>query len=216
MRRVVVLALLALALPMAATADIIMMNQGGTIAISNMLGTGGLGTIGASTISSKGSQLTQFNGYTGHLGYVNYSTGTLASGSVSGGGTFSAGGTFDIFGVGAWAKTVTGCPSCKNPISLFTGSFSGPVTWTLDSAGKNESTFTLSGIITGTLWNGRLVTGYTSQNIAILTKGQLNNGVGHISMGTTGITTPEPGTLGLLGTGLVAVAGMFRRKLIRG
>lgn len=77
MRRVVVLALLALALPMAATADIIMMNQGGTIAISNMAGTGGLGMIGASTITSKGSQLTQFNSFTGHLGTVNYSTGTL-------------------------------------------------------------------------------------------------------------------------------------------
>jgi hypothetical protein len=33
-------------------------------------------------------------------------------------------------------------------------------------------------------------------------------------MGNTGFGTPEPGTLGLLGTGLVAIAGMFRRKLM--
>jgi hypothetical protein len=60
------------------------------------------------------------------------------------------------------------------------------------------------------------VNGTTSQIIDINSKGQLNQGIGHITMGSTSITTPEPGTLGLLGTGLVAVAGMFRRKLIRG
>ena len=27
------------------------------------------------------------------------------------------------------------------------------------------------------------------------------------------VTTPEPGTLGLLGTGLIGLAGMVRRKL---
>jgi len=31
-------------------------------------------------------------------------------------------------------------------------------------------------------------------------------------MGDTTFGTPEPGTLGLLGTGLVAIAGMLRRK----
>ena len=138
MRRVVVLALLALALPMAATADIIMMNQGGTIAISNMAGTGGLGMIGASTITSKGSQLTQFNSFTGHLGTVNYSTGTLPSGSVSRGGTFSCGGTFDIFGIGAWAKTVTGCAILQGSDFTVHWQFLRSGYLDPDSAGKNE------------------------------------------------------------------------------
>jgi len=220
MRRVVVLAVLtlAMALPFAAWADIITTNQSGTIAITGMAGTGGLGTIGTTTITSKGSQLTSWMGpggtQSGHLGTVDFATGVLTSGTVSGGGMFAGGGYFDIIGNGAWASKLTG-EKCGSGCDLFTGSFSGPVTWTLDSAGKQKSTYTLSGDLTGMLWTGRSVTGNTSQNIQISSKGQLNQGIGHITMGSTTIVTPEPGTLGLLGTGLVAVAGMFRRKLIK-
>jgi hypothetical protein len=222
MRRVVVLALLALALPIAASAGTIdITNDFGSITISDMLGTLGMGTIGSTTIASHESQLRSFDGITAvsphALGYVNFVTGVLLSGSVSGGGTFSAAGSeFDVLGIGAWAHTFTGCGSCKNPIALFTGTFVGPIDWTFAGKGPlpGELDFVLSGEIAGTLFGGRYVTGTTTQNFDSY-HDQLFQGIGHINVGTSQLTVPEPGTLGLLGTGLVGIAGLFRRKLIR-
>ncbi|MGA7558406.1 MAG: hypothetical protein WCF61_05425 [Terriglobales bacterium] len=215
MRQVAALALLALVLPIAAWADgINVTNQGGTVAFSDMAGTGGLGTIGSTTISSKGSQLTSWNNNSGHLGLVNYSTGALMSGSVSGGGTFAAGGMFDIIGVGKWASSLTGL-KCGKGCDLFTGSFNKPAIWTLVSSSKQSESFTLTGSIEGTLYTGRTVYGTTTQDITIDNKGQLDKGIGHIGTGGTHLNTAEPGTLGLLGTGLVAVGGMFYRKIYR-
>jgi hypothetical protein len=205
-----VLALLAVALPMAAWADgITLVNEYGTIAISDMAGTGGLGTIGASTISSAGSELMAFNGLLapkGHsLGTVSYSTGVLLSGSVAAGGVFSAtGSTFDVDGAGMYGQP-------KGVI--FTGSFSGPVDWTLISKVGPESTYALTGDISGMLYTGRMVSGTTTQDISILNGQQLNQGIGHASLGSTQLSAPEPQTLSLFGTGLVAMAGVFRRKL---
>jgi hypothetical protein len=200
MRRVLILALLALALPMAAWADgIDLVNKFGSISIS------------AAGITSTGSQLKQFNGVVaapGHsLGSVSFSTGALIGGSILTGGTFSdVGSSFVVIGKG---------PQVPHKGTIFSGAFVGPVSWTLVSQSGQSLTYTLSGTIQGTLWNGRFVTGTTTQT-SVSTNGQIALGIGHIRVGNTGIMTPEPGTLGLLGTGLVAIAGMLRRKFVAG
>jgi len=198
MRRVVVLALLALILPIAAWADgINLTNQFGSISVSD------------SGITTRGSELTSFNGIVapkGHsLGTVSYSTGALTSGTIAGGGVFSStGSSFNVVGR---------CNYGQPKGVIFSGAFVGDISWTLVSQVKTKLTYTLSGDISGQLYTGRMVTGSTTQTI-VSTAGQLQNGVGHITLGNTHINTPEPGTLGLLGTGLLGIAGTFRRKKV--
>jgi hypothetical protein len=219
MRRILaVLALVALGSIGAWADEIVTINQTGTIAISNMAGTGGLGTIGASVITSSKSPLTNFYSFASasksSLGYVSFSTGTLESGSVSGGGVFSStGSTFTVTGQGKWMAGI-GASSPYHKTTLFSGSFVGPIDWTLISKTGPKATYALTGEVKGVLSNGRTITLQATEDITILSSQQGAGGTGHITLGNTQLAVPEPGTLSLLGTGIVAIGGVFRRKLM--
>jgi len=199
MKKILLFGVLALALPMTvfASSSVDYTNSGGTLAGSS------------SGLSLSGSVLVAVNGLNGgglitgtNLGSVSFQTGAVASGSIQMGGTFAAGGWFTITGNGS-----SGVPSG----TLFTGTFSGPVTWTMVTLANGTHNYTLSGTLTGTTGSGFSTTGVTVQ-LTINTGKGFFNGRTRISSGDTNVVVPEPGSLSLLGTGLIALGGLIRRK----
>ena len=198
MKRIILMALLAMALPLAAFADtsIEFTSSGGTLAGSSA----GLSLSGSTLIGVNG--LAGLGLVTGDLGGVTFTTGTL-TGDLQMGGSFAAGGSFVITGNGT-----NGVPNT----TIFTGSFSGPVTWTLMTLANGTHQYTLAGTIQGTMYTGQSVVGSTILLTVNTGKGFFNGSVGVVSS-DTGLSVPEPGTLGLLGTGLIGLAGVLRRKV---
>lgn len=200
MKRVLWLTVLALALPLTAFADSVdFTNSGGILAgCSN-----GLSLTGSDLIAVKG--LGGAGLVTGNdMGSISFSTGALmAGGSVQMGGTFAAGGSFTITGNGS-----NGIPNG----TIFSGAFSGPATWTLVNLANGTHNYTLTGVVAGTLRGGSYTNGVTVQ-LTINTGRGFFNGRTHISSGDTTVIVPEPGSLSLLGSGLLGLAGVIRRKL---
>ena len=119
------------------------------------------------------------------------------------GGTFAAGGTFSISGNGT-----NGIPNGV----IFSGTFSGPVSWTMVTLANGTHNYTLTGAVSGSFPSGFQTNGVTVQ-LTINTGKGFFNGSTQVSSGDTNIVVPEPGTLSLLGTGLISLGGVIRRKL---
>jgi hypothetical protein len=203
MKRVVLMVVLALALPLAAFAgDVDFTNTGGTL------------TGSSAGLTLTGSALTVVDGIGGlgivsgaDLGSLAFTTGALTSGNLTTGATFAAGGSFTITGNGTG-----GIPNSV----IFSGTFSGPVSWSeVTTPGPNGSIYyILSGAVSGTWYTGATVNGATTQITFSAGKSGFTGSV-TLGSGDTIITTtvPEPGTLGMLGTGLVGLAGLSGRMV---
>jgi hypothetical protein len=198
MKRIAFLGLLALALPVAAFAnsgEIDFSLQGGTL------------KGGASGFSLSGSELSMVDGLNGmgliqgDLGSITLTTGALTSGSLSchtGPCGTLGNGTFVITGSGT-----NGLPGG----TLFSGTLTH-LTWSADKTTKGYL-YILTGDLSGTWYNG---TGGSGGIVLVLKP--LKSGGFAVMLGTGFTSTvPEPGTLGLMGTGLIGVAGLLRRKL---
>ena len=155
-----------------------------------------------------GSTLTSVSGYNGggiitgsNLGTITFTTGARISGGM-GNATFAAGGSIVIT-----ANGTGGLPAGV----LFTGTFTSTSTLTQGTTSGGLYYYTVSGTISGTFSNGQTVSGQLL-TISVATKQPFHGSIG-ISSGSATVVTPEPGTLSLLGTGLIGLAGMIRKKL---
>jgi len=188
-KKLVLLAVLALALPLAAFAD-------SSIDISNA---GGVVSGSSSGLTLTGSTLFKYGSAVGsNLGSVSFSTGAFTSGNAQMGGTLASGGSFTITGNGT-----NGVPNGV----IFNGSFT-TANWDLVTLANGTHVYTL----TGGLVSPAGQVGATVQLTVNTGKGFFN-GSANLSSGDTNLTVPEPGTLSLFGTGLIGLAGVIRRKL---
>ena len=191
----------------AAFADAIFSNQNG-----NLTATSGVVAVSSSELIN----VSGLNGYDGaappSLGTVKFKSGGLSTGSIAGSAVFNAGGSL----------TITG--NTGNGGFIFKGTFTAGGTWT-------KSPTLNSWVFFGTIVNGTISENHhpfvpvngavTTQLTTVSMSGNpfnatTNSGSIKLAGGTTtfpGATAPEPGTLGLLGTGLIGI-GMIAKPRV--
>jgi len=202
----------ALLIPVAAMADTFC--QPASVCVTNDVGTL-TGTNSGLTLT--GSVVTQIGNLQGpNLGSLTFTTGALLTGSLAGPAATFAGGSGSSFVIMETTSQFNGI--------LFSGTFSGPINWTVTGDKLNSHgvvvgclaggcVYTLSGSLTGTWENGMTYNGATTQ-LTFKSNHPFNGSIG-LSQGNTYVVTPEPSTLGLMGTGLgfLAIGFIAKRKI---
>lgn len=213
-------------IPLAASAqtNVIFTNDDGTFVYDNTTQELTLGSVNyASGSIGAASQLTAISGLSSFgisdqavafptceptcLGSLTLTTATLASGSILSNATFNPGGTITVNYSGLASGTVT-----------FSGTFS-TASWTMNPGGNS---WTFSGTITnGTLMiNGSDIPIPTAVTVQLTLTGSgatfhktKNAYTFSDGQGSTNFSVaPEPGTLALFGSGLIAIGFITRRK----
>lgn len=172
MRRVILLAVLALALP--------------TVSLASTIDYAGFGSSAAGTASISGTPAVN-GSVTITLGSLSINGGAFTAGTISIAPTLGASCGTGCFNITGGSVSIWNASS----VSLFHGTFTGG-TVTVSNGIVN---------VAGFLQGGSTVATY------------VNLGRSGVIGSSDTIVTPEPGTLGLLGTGLVGLAGIVRRKL---
>ncbi len=215
MKKWILLATVALlALPTVAKAsDIDFSFGGGTISAISGPALSGSSTLTQIFLNPPGPGSSP--GFSGILGTVTFTTGSLASGNLAAGGTLNSGGIVTVTANGTWGSISSGTV-------IYSGTFSGPVTWT-----PVGLSYILSGPLTGSL-NSALVAlmvpgcsactlaqpGALATLTVTVSNPPFKTSAG-IASGNITSQVPEPGTMALFGAGLFSIAGAIRRRMAK-
>jgi hypothetical protein len=213
-KRVAMIAMLSLLVPVATWAKSSANNAPsqtcltGVICVFNESGTATGGESGLTMDGTNGSIASTVFQISSTLtgGTLSLTTGAVLTGTLGN----STVGNVVTFAPGLFNISTTGWQGFSG--SLFSGTISG-IDWIYTGHSGGFYDYTLTGFVSGT-WgpNGTTVSGQTTQ-LFFHSKSLYKGGPISLSSGTTGLVVPEQASIGLMGTGLVAIGLLVRRKV---